>query len=343
VVIIRLLLLLSLTNVTYASIGTVTELEGSGIIARENLELPADLTASVEMDDEIQTGMGSVGITFDDDTQVMIGEHSELYIDDFVYDPSDDSGSLGLLVTMGTVKYTSGALAHANTDSVDIQTPSASIAVRGTSFSMTVNEIGDSLIVLLPNLDGTVGEISVDTAVGQVVLNKAFQLTHAKNRELPPSKPIIISIDADMINNLMLISPPPALQQQMIDEQTDALSEDLLDDSFLDEDELEEDVLEFDELEINELLVDLLANALTDPLAEVEDGRETGFNQTTGVYTFITDGGSIGRVVRYGNSSVVDIKYAVPSGSSINLSQQDIRVEIYTNDESENNVNITQD
>ena len=119
-VIIRLLLLLSLTNVTYASIGTVTELEGSGIIAREDLELPADLTASVEMDDEIQTGMGSVGITFDDDTQVMIGEHSELYIDDFVYDPSDDSGSLGLLVTMGTVKYTSGALAHANRDSVDI-------------------------------------------------------------------------------------------------------------------------------------------------------------------------------------------------------------------------------
>ena len=73
------------------------------------------------------------------------------------------------------------------------------------------------------------------------------------------------------------------------------------------------------------------------------DGRETGFNQTTGVYTFITDGGSIGRVVRYGNSSVVDIKYAVPSGSNIKLSQQDIRVEIYTNDESENNVNITQD
>ena len=341
--IIRLLLLLSLTNVTYASIGTVTELEGSGIIARENLELPADLTASVEMDDEIQTGMGSVGITFDDDTQVMIGEHSELYIDDFVYDPSDDSGSLGLLVTMGTVKYTSGALAHANRDSVDIQTPSASIAVRGTAFSMTVNEIGDSLIVLLPNADGTVGEIHVDTAVGQVVLNKAFQLTHAKNRELPPSKPIIISIDADMINNLMLIAPPPALIEQIIEEQIDALTEDLLEFDDLDRDELETDVLDFNELEINELTVDLLANVLQDPLSEIEDGRETGFNESTGVYTFITDGGTEGRVLRYGNSAIVDIKYAVPSGSNIDLNQQDVRVEIYTNDESENNVNITQD
>ena len=42
---------------------------------------------------------------------------------------------------------------------------------------MIVDEIGQSLIVLLPNRDGSVGEIEVKTAMGTVVLNQAFQAT----------------------------------------------------------------------------------------------------------------------------------------------------------------------
>ena len=40
---------------------------------------------------------------------------------------------------------------------------------------MTVDEIGKSLIILLPNADGSVGKISVESDVGQVILNRAFQ------------------------------------------------------------------------------------------------------------------------------------------------------------------------
>ena len=217
---IKLLILLSLTSAfsCNASIGAVTELTGSSIIERESSLVDVGLKVGVQMDDEVRTGKGVVGITFDDDTMVRVSDHSELIIDDFVYDPESSSGSLGLLVTMGTVKYTSGKLAYNNSDSVDIQTPSATIAVRGTAFSMTVNELGDSLIVLLPNADGTVGEIIVGTDMGQVILNKAFQLTATFTRDAVPTKPVILDVTEDMINNLMIISPPAQKEEELFDE-----------------------------------------------------------------------------------------------------------------------------
>ena len=46
---------------------------------------------------------------------------------------------------------------------------------------MTVDEIGSSTIILLPSCDGDgmcyVGEISVETDAGFVIMNQAFQAT----------------------------------------------------------------------------------------------------------------------------------------------------------------------
>jgi len=342
-VLIRLLILLSLTNAAYASIGEVTETTGSGVILRESSLFDADLAVPVNMDDEVKTAKGVVGITFDDDTQVKVGEHSELIIDDFVYDPTSSSGSLGLLVTMGTVKYSSGQLAHNNPDSVDIKTPSATIAVRGTAFSMTVNELGDSLIVLLPNSDGSVGEIVVETDVGQVILNRAFQLTATFNRDAAPTPPAIIQLTEDQINNLMIISPPvKSKEDKMFDAISDALDEDLLEyDELENELEKEGDQLAFDELSINELSVDLLTNMLNSAFSEHRDGRDIGYNDASQVYTFIND--PEGRVVRYSNNAMIDIVFNINSGMNAAIIQPDTTVNIETLDDGSTNViRITQ-
>jgi hypothetical protein len=192
-----------------------------------------------------------------------VGEHSELLIDDFVYDPNSSSGSLGLKVAMGTVKYASGSIAHNNPDTVDIQTPSATIAVRGTAFSMTVDELGSSLVILLPNFDGSVGEIIVGTDAGQVILNKAFQATSVSGRDAKPKQPVILAIDESMINNLLIIAPPKRVVKELIEENKN----NPLAINFLDYDELGEDLLastdlEFDTLTINELITSLLGNML---------------------------------------------------------------------------------
>ena len=86
-----------------------------------------------------------------------------------------------LKASLGTVRYASGQIAKNSKQNVKIKTPTATIGVRGTDFSMTIDEIGSSTIILLPSCDTSgncyVGEIDVTSDAGQVIMNQAFQAT----------------------------------------------------------------------------------------------------------------------------------------------------------------------
>ena len=104
------------------------------------------------MEDAINTRAGKVGIEFADQTKVQVNENSKLVIDEFVYDPKKPAaGKLALKMASGTVRYASGAIAHNSPNSVNINTPSATIGIRGTDFTATVDELGASTIILLPS------------------------------------------------------------------------------------------------------------------------------------------------------------------------------------------------
>ena len=107
---------------------------------------------SVEMNDAYVTQACQSNITFKDDTKVKVTENSRLLIDEFVFDTKkSDAGKLAFKIGMGTVRYASGQIAKSNPQQVGIQTPTATIAVRGTDFTMTVDESGQSLIMLVPS------------------------------------------------------------------------------------------------------------------------------------------------------------------------------------------------
>lgn len=342
-VLIRLLILLSLINPVYAeSIGEVTDIEGSGVIKRETEVFPASDSYPIEMLDHVETANGVVGITFEDDTQVRVSKHSELLIDEFIYDPNQGNGSLGLKVAFGTVKYASGSIANNNSENVSIQTPSASISVRGTAFAMTVDEIGGSLIVLLPNEDGTTGEIVVESDMGQVVLNTAFQATSVRNKENNPSKPVTLKIDMDMINNLMIVAPPIEITEKLIEENIkNALSEDFLDFDGLDINSLNQNELVYDELYVNELNVNLLNNLLRSSFNENQDGRVEGYNENSGVYTFINDPET--RIIRMSDNGLIDIVFQSQTGINAQITQKGSQIYIDTIDPfSTNNIRIDQ-
>ena len=175
------------------------------------------------MQDAIRTARGKVGITFQDDTKVQINEGSRLVIDDFVYDPKKPTtGKLALNMASGTVRYASGAIAKNDPGRVALNTPSATIAVRGTDFSATVDELGGSIIILLPSCpagyrdverDCKVGSIEVITDAGKVLLDQAFQATKVETRGVMPLKPVILKIGEDAINNMLIISPPRQLEK----------------------------------------------------------------------------------------------------------------------------------
>ena len=258
-----LLTLTTLTTNSFATIGEVSISTGSAVIDRQDGN--KGITVEKELDvlsyDTIKTGDGKVGIKFIDDTRVDVTEHSKLVIDEFVYDPNTKTGSLSLKASLGTVRYASGQIAKNSKQNVKISTPTATIAVRGTDFAMTVNEIGGSTIVLLPSCDGNgncyVGEIEVQTDAGFVIMNQAFQATQVDTMESKPLKPVLLDLDIDMINNLLIVSQPKEIETAVEEEKLKAVAN-ALDLDFLKFDDLEIDLLEVEEEEFTGLDVDFL-------------------------------------------------------------------------------------
>lgn len=247
------------------TIGEVTYVKGNGILSRQKDEFDLVKNLDVEANDQVETAKGLTTITFEDKTLVRIKENSKLIIDDFVYDPKPKSiNRLAFRVAIGTVRYASGGIAKNNNKDVDIQTPVATIAVRGTEFSMVVNEFGESTVILLPNFDGTVGEIEVITLVGTVVMNQPFMATHVDSASNVPTRPVILNISADMISNQLIVSTPPELMEA--EEDLTKAVDNILDVDFLEFNELsinqlDNDQLEFDELDINYLDLEIVVSA----------------------------------------------------------------------------------
>jgi hypothetical protein len=119
---------------------------------------------------------------------------------------------------MGTVRYASGLIAKNNKEEVKVKTPTASISVRGTDFSMTVDELGRSLVILLPSQPqfgpSVVGQITVSNGLGTVVLTKAYQATFIASSSVVPSSPVLLNFDDESkVNNMLLIDTPKNVTQ----------------------------------------------------------------------------------------------------------------------------------
>jgi hypothetical protein len=245
----RLVLFLGLMNVVSvlaAPIGNITDqVDAPPSITRQKNTITGGKGTGVEMDDSIKTAKGKTGITFLDNTKVQINENSKLVIDDFVYDPKKGSGKLALNMALGTVRYASGAIAHNSPAGVSVNTPSATVSVRGTDFTATVDELGQSTIVLLPSCPDdrkktrtvkdieancVTGEIVVESDAGQVILNQPFQATRVLNRSSPPTKPVVLSLGEDQMNNMLIISPPKEIRKA---EENNKVQTNVLDVDFL--------------------------------------------------------------------------------------------------------------
>lgn len=340
------LLLLFLTSTAQGAIGSVEKLTGPAQAIRSNEKFDIAKDFGVEMMDDIRTGNGIMGIGFNDQTKVQIEKNSKLVIDDFVYDASKPTKSkLKMKVALGTVKYASGLIAKNNAQSVDIQTPTARIGVRGTAFSMTVDEIGKSLVILLPNVDGTVGEITVESDIGQVVLNQAYQATTVGAREKEPSKPVILDLSEAQINNLLIIKKPKEKEEERNTKEASILDFNELDIDLLKIDELNKDQLVFTRLDFNLLDVDLLANLLdilnSKIFAEVESFPTNPIKP--GVYEegntqIFKDGEWI--IYRMFDNRIVQIKTPDQSNLQVQLNQAGSNVILHTQQDASDSVII---
>ena len=218
-----------------------------------------------------------MAIKFLDDSVVKLTEHSQLTIDEYIYDPDPSKSKMALTFGLGTARFITGNLNRIDKQNIELKTPTANIAIRGTDFTVTIDELGKSLIILLPDALGlSSGEILVTTGMGTVTLNKPFQATTVSVFESSPSNPVILDLTLDMIDNMLIVTPPKeevVIQEQVTTKKANILDFNDLDIDYLAEDFLSGDDLEYSELDINYLDVNYLEDLLNvlDALAIAED------------------------------------------------------------------------
>ena len=95
-----------------------------------------------------------------DETALIIGEKSELTIDDFVYDPKSKVGKIVSNIKIGTVRIITGEISNQNPDNLEVNIPTGSIGARGTEFVVVTESDKKSTVVLLgPGKKNTLGMV----------------------------------------------------------------------------------------------------------------------------------------------------------------------------------------
>jgi hypothetical protein len=294
-----------------ASIGSVSELKGKSDVVRRAKQMPTAPRLPIEQNDTVRTGAGRVKIVFVDQSTVSVTEQSKLVIDSFVYDGNPKTSRMALKFAAGTVRFATGKAGMINKPNINLRTPSATIGVRGTDFVSTVDDFGKSLIILLPEEDGSVGEITVSNAAGSVILNRAFQSTTVNTFDSNPSKPVILNLTLNMIDNMMIVSPPDEVKETIEDSDSRANILDLseLDIDYLKKDDLAKDDLQGSSLDATAIDANFLQDYLDDPLSSSSETKEGvkiegttfGTNTQTQIYTLI-EGANI-RLIRSVNNT----------------------------------------
>ncbi len=164
-------------------IGTILEVQGSASVTPQGGQAAAAaIDAPLHLNDVVQTGAESrVFILFIDNTELTLSEKTQVKIDDYVYDPDDNSGNKALYgVMQGAFQYVSGLIGKKENPDVHIATPVGMIGIRGTDFwagdldgqySVAVNE----------------GQVALKTDAGEEVVNKG-EGTSVRDRHARPDR-----------------------------------------------------------------------------------------------------------------------------------------------------------
>lgn len=111
---------------------------------------PDDLRRDLFLQDEVYVrevletpDKGALHVRLRDNTMLRLGSASRVVVDEFVYQPDADSAALIASVTKGVCRFISG---NAATRKLEVRTPAATIAARGTEFSIWILEDGSTTI-----------------------------------------------------------------------------------------------------------------------------------------------------------------------------------------------------
>jgi hypothetical protein len=97
----------------------------------------------VYLGDVVRTGVdGRVGINFLDGTSFNLSSNANMVLDEYVYDPKGSSNATTFNLTKGTFTFVAGAIAK--TGNMKVETPVATMGIRGTTPHIEISDDGSA-------------------------------------------------------------------------------------------------------------------------------------------------------------------------------------------------------
>ena len=121
----------------------------------------------VSLGNEIKPGRASrLQVLLLDRTIFALGSNSRIKVDRFVYDPNRKASAVGLSIARGTFRFMSSKALHANPGQSSINTPVATIGVRGT---IVEGAVGADAVRIAAREAG-LGTYTADPATASLIL-----------------------------------------------------------------------------------------------------------------------------------------------------------------------------
>ncbi len=140
--------------INFAFAGEHAEKIGKAVVVQNNVDLITDQGAfvivvgtDIRTRQTVTTGLNSSSqFTMSDDTRLAVGPNSQLFLDEFVYDPDPSKRKVVLKTIKGALRFVTG---KNPSNTYTINTPTAVIGVRGTMFDIYINDEGKTIVGLL--------------------------------------------------------------------------------------------------------------------------------------------------------------------------------------------------
>jgi len=120
-------------------IGLVKTAAGDAAILRDGRRIAAQPGYPLVQGDILTTGAtGAMGVMLRDDTVLSLGPSTETRIEQFVFETAGQAPGMVVRVARGIIGYLSGRIAKLSPGAVRIETPVATLGIRGTYLAARV-------------------------------------------------------------------------------------------------------------------------------------------------------------------------------------------------------------
>lgn len=120
--------------------GIIKTVSGTVNLLRKGNRFQALPSMHLKDGDTLITGhMGYAGLLFKDGTAITIGPRTEFEIKTYIFEPQDHAYFFSFFMKKGSMIYNSGKIGKLSPQSVRLETPKATVGIRGTRFIVDIN------------------------------------------------------------------------------------------------------------------------------------------------------------------------------------------------------------